>query len=187
MAAIDAVGFTGRYDGLQTYEPLPPGLTVVNGVPAFTLLTQYQNRMRARTRGAELVGRLQITSAWEADATFSAFGASSNPSGSLDPAATDFDGRAPRYQWRAHSAFPLGPRGQADIHLFHVGRIRTLAVPAYTRLDARIEWRLTGQTSLVGSGQNLLQDTHAEFFGHETNMQSTLMPRSGTLTLAWRF
>ncbi len=187
MVTVDAVGFTGRYDGLQTYEPLPPAIAFVGGAPAVTLLTQYQNRLRARTRGAELVGRLQLTDTWEADATFSAFGASSDPNGSLDPRATDFDGRAPRYQWRAHSALPLGARGQADVHLLYVGPIRTLAVSGYTRLDTRVEWRLTGQTSLVASGQNLLQDSHAEFFGHETNMQSTLMPRSATLTLAWRF
>jgi iron complex outermembrane receptor protein len=187
MVTIDAVGFAGRYDGLQTREPLPPEVTFVGGGPAVTLLNLLQNRMRARTRGAELVGRVQLTESWEADGTFSAFAASSDPNGSLDPTTTNFDGQAPRYQWRAHSAAPLGPRGQADVHLFYVGPIRSLAVPGYTRLDARVEWRLTGQTSLVGSGQNLLQNTHREFAGLEANIQATLVPRSGTLALAWRF
>jgi iron complex outermembrane recepter protein len=187
MATIDAVAFTGRYDGLQTYEPLPPEVTLVGGGPAVAVLTQIQNRLRARTRGAELVGRLQLTDSWETDGTFSVFGASSDPNGSLDPAATAFDGHAPSYQWRAHSAVPLGPRGQADVHLFYVGPIRSLDIPGYTRLDARVEWRLTGQASLVGSGQNLLQDTHPEFNGQETAILATSVPRSGTLALAWRF
>jgi hypothetical protein len=45
-----------------------------------------------------------------------------------------------------------------------------------TRLDARIEWSLTGQVSAVVTGQNLLDGSHREFQWHRTNMQPTLLP-----------
>jgi hypothetical protein len=78
-------------------------------------------------------------------------------------------------------------RGQADVHVFRVGAIEGFSVPAYTRLDARLEWPLATRLSFIVSGQNLTNRAHAEFSGHETNLQSTLVPRSGSLRLAWRF
>jgi outer membrane receptor protein involved in Fe transport len=185
--SIDAVGFAGRYDDLQTYEPVAPVMaTALFAAPRLTVLTQLQNTMRADTSGAELTGRLQVTETWEIDAGFSAFHLTPYADGSLDTNAVTYDGRVPQMQWRAHSSFALG-RGQADLHLFRVGPIDGITVPAYTRLDARLEWPLTRQVSLVASGQNLTNRAHAEFSGHETNLQSTLVPRSAGLRLAWRF
>ena len=83
--------------------------------------------------------------------------------------------------------FPSSRAAQADVHLFRTGSLPQLEVDAYTRLDARVEWALTGQLSAVVSGQNLLHGTHPEFRGHETNMQSTLVPRSAGVRLVWRF
>jgi iron complex outermembrane receptor protein len=186
--SIDAVGFAGRYDDLQTYEPVAPVVVPsLSGPPTLQVLTQVQNVLRADTTGAELSGRLQLTQAWEIDAAFSAFHLTPHANGSLDVNAIAYDGRSPQTQWRAHSSFPLAGRGQADLHLFRVGAIDGLAVPAYTRLDARIEWPLTRQLSIIASGQNLTNHAHAEFSGHETNLQFTLVPRSAGLRLAWRF
>ena len=185
--SIDAVGFAGRYDDLQTYEPVAPvTATALFAAPQATVLTQLQNVMRADTAGGELTGRLQLTETWEIDAGFSAYHLTPHANGSLDINAIAYDGRAPQTQWRAHSSFPLGI-GRADLHLFRVGPIDGITVPAYTRLDARIEWPLTRQVSLVASGQNLTNRAHAEFSGHESNLQSTLVPRSAGLRLSWRF
>jgi len=135
------------------------------------------------------VGRwsLQLAPGWQLDGAFSAFHLTPDPNGSLDPGVVTYEGHAPSQQWRAHLALPLFARGQADVHLFRTGSVRHLAVPAYTRIDARIEWSLTSQLSAIAGGQNLLRQSHPEFYGHETNMQSTLVPRSGTLGLVWRF
>jgi iron complex outermembrane recepter protein len=190
MVSIDAVGFSGRYDDLQTYEPVEPVLTpspVFSAPAELKVLRRVQNVLSADTAGAELTGRLQLTRIWEIDGAFSAFHLTPHGNGSRDVNAIAYDGQAPRTQWRAHSSFPLGPRGQADLHLFHVGPIDGLQVAAYTRLDVRLEWPLTNQLSVIASGQNLTNHAHAEFSGHETNLQSTLVPRSAGLRLAWRF
>jgi iron complex outermembrane receptor protein len=186
--SLDLVAFAGRYDDLQTYEPLAPVMSSASpfAAPQLTVLTQIQNVLRADTSGAELTGRVQLADTWEIDGGVSAFHLTPHANGSLDSNAIAYDGRIPQAQWRAHSSFPFW-RGQADLHLFRVGPIDGLSVPAYTRLDARVEWPLTRQVSLVASGQNLTNRAHAEFAAHETNMESTLVPRSAALKIAWHF
>lgn len=185
--SLDLVGFAGRYDDLQTYEPQAPTFEVVDGVPQVKLLTRYENVMRADTYGAEIASRLQLRDGWQVDGAFSAFHLTPHANGSQDPAVQLYEGHTPLTQWRAHLALPLFARGQADVHLFRTGALPQLAVELYTRLDARFEWSLTGQLSAVLSGQNLLSPSHSEFSGHETNMQSTLVPRSVGLRLVCRF
>jgi iron complex outermembrane receptor protein len=190
VVSIDTVGFAGRYTDLQNYEPLEPVFVPPSGPftpPQITALAQTSNILSANTAGAEITGRLQLARTWEIDGTFSSLRVTPQTNGSRAPGAATFGGQVPRFQWRAHSSFPIASRGQADVHLFRVGAIETLDVRAYTRLDARIEWPLTTQLSIIASGQNLTNHAHAEFSGHETNLQSTLVPRSAGLKIAWRF
>jgi iron complex outermembrane receptor protein len=190
MASFDAVGFAGRYSDLQTYEPLEPVLMPPQdpaGPPRLKALAQLENVLGADTAGAEFTARVQLTPSWEIDGSVSTFHLTPHLNGSRDRTAATYDGRAPTVQWRAHSAFPFVMRGQADVHVFRVGAIEGFSVPAYTRLDARLEWPLATRLSFIVSGQNLTNRAHAEFSGHETNLQSTLVPRSGSLRLAWRF
>jgi outer membrane receptor protein involved in Fe transport len=185
--AIDVVGFAGRYDHLQTYEPQAPTIQVVDGMPQIKLLTRYENLMQADTRGAEVSTRVQLRDGWQVDGAFSAFHLTPHANGSLDPAVPFYEGHAPSRQWRAHLALPFFARGQADVHLFRTGSLSQLEVDPYTRLDTRVEWSLTGQLSAIVTGQNLLNSAHAEFHGHETNLQSTLVPRSVALRVVCHF
>jgi iron complex outermembrane receptor protein len=151
------------------------------------VFSRQENRLRADTRGAEVSGRVQIGGGWHLDGALATFHLTPHPMGSLDPSLTDYDGHTPASRWRAHAAIPLSRRGQADIHFFRTGPIDSADVPAIARLDARLEWSLTRQMSLVASGQNLLHPSHLEFNGDKTVLESTEMPRSGGLRLAWRF
>jgi iron complex outermembrane receptor protein len=185
--SVDVVGYWGRYDDLQTYEPQAPFVDIIDGVPHVKILTRYENLMRADTRGAEVSTRMQLAEGWRIDGAFSAFHLTPHPNGSLDPSVPGYQGHAPAYQWRAHLAMPIFARGQGDVHVFHTGKVEPIDVPAFARLDVRVEWSLTGQLAVVASGQNLLRASHVEFYGHETNIQSTRVPRSGGLRLVWRF
>jgi iron complex outermembrane receptor protein len=186
-ASIDVVGFLGHYTRLHTVEPSAPVLDFVDGRPVIHVAAKFQNLLEADTRGIEIAGRVALSRWWQIDGTFGTFHLTPHPdAASQDVAAATFEGLAPRYQWRGHSAFSLGPRVQADVLLFHVGSLREIGVPAYTRADVRLEWKLTRRFSLIAQGQNLLTPAHAEFAG-DTTLVSTLMPRSGGLRLTWRF
>jgi len=186
-ASFDLVAFRGRYDDLQTFEPLPPVVQLVNGQPVLKVLSQQENRLRADTYGAEVSGRVQLGNRWQVDGALASFHLTPHLMGSLDPSLPGYDSHAPAYQWRTHVAMPLSRRGQADIHFFHTGPIDSADVPVIARLDARAEWSLTRQLSVVASGQNLLRPSHLEFNGDKTVLESTQIPRSGGLRLAWRF
>ena len=49
--------------------------------------------------------------------------------------------------------------------LFRVGEIPQVGVPAYTRVDARVEPPLTRARTAAIAGQNLLDRTHVEATG----------------------
>jgi iron complex outermembrane receptor protein len=79
----------------------------------------------------------------------------------------------------------LGSRAEVDAGLYRVGRLRAQDIPAYTRLDARVELRLKDGLSFVATGQNLLDPSHPEFSTNQ--MQRSLVRRNGHLQLVWAF
>jgi iron complex outermembrane recepter protein len=187
-AAIDVAGFIGRYRGLLTAEPSAPSLTFVGGRPVVSISTVFQNLLAADTRGTEITALLKLTSAWRVDGSFSAFHLTPHlDPASHDPIALIADGDAPAYQWRGHSALSLGLRAQADVLLFHVGSLGRVGIPAYTRADARFEWKLTPELSAAFQGQNLFSPAHVEFGGNKTTIVTTQVPRNGSLRLTWQF
>jgi iron complex outermembrane recepter protein len=186
--AIDVAGFIGRYQGLQTSEPSAPTVAFIDGRPVIRIATVFDNLLDAHTRGGEITARATLSDAWQVDGTFSAFHLTPHlkPT-SRDPVAGRFDGSAPAFEWRGHSAVSLGPRVQADLLLFHVGSLRELGIRSYTRADARIEWKLTAPLSIAIQGQNLLSRAHAEFETGDRTLLSTRVPRSAAVRLTWRF
>jgi hypothetical protein len=109
----------------------------------------------------------------------------------LDPASSDaaasrFDGNSPQHQWQIHSTTWLTPRVEVN-SLFYVGRLRQLNIPAYTRADARVEFKLTKQPAAIAVGQNLFQAAHAEFSPVNTALSGSIVPRSGRFQLRWQF
>jgi iron complex outermembrane recepter protein len=186
--SLDAVAFGGRYNDLQTQEPpTQPTFALVNGVPTLFAMASFQNLQQATTTGAEVIVRGQITPAWEADVSMSAFRMATTRNGSLDTHSSTIDGDTAARQWRVHSGWSLGTHRHADLRLIHVGALRAAGVPAYTRLDARLEWGLTSQLSIIGDGQNLLSRSHIESATFTGALVTTRIPRSGNLGLVWRF
>jgi iron complex outermembrane recepter protein len=186
--SLDAVVFRGHYDNIQSQEPpVQPTLTFVNGRPALLALATYENRREAATTGVEMAARAEIARGWDADASVSLFRMTPFANGSQDAHSALVDGDTPARQWRLHSAWSLGPRRLADVRLIRVGALAAARVPAYTRLDARLEWGLTTQLSFTADGQNLLQRSHLETVMFSDSVGSTRIPRSGNLGITWRF
>jgi iron complex outermembrane receptor protein len=186
-ASLDVALFSGRYDGLMVYEPQPVLLTRASALTVVRVETQSQNILKASTRGIEISGRVKLTDAWQADGAVSTFHFSPDANGSRASWVAAYDGHVPAYQWRGHSAWSLGPRAQADLAVFRVGPIVQMGMPAYTRADARFELKISSGISAILTGQNLLDPMHPEFVGNDTNIAATLVPRSGSVRLTWRF
>ena len=148
---------------------------------------EFGNLARAHTQGVEIAAHWTPLRIWRLDASYSGyhFDAHLAPS-SRDTITAAGDGNAPSHQWQVHSAFWIGQRAELNASLFHVGRLNYFDVPAYTRADLRFEYKLSPRLSLIGSGQNLLSPSHAEYSSSEVGMIATRVPRSGSVQMVWR-
>ena len=124
---------------------------------------------------------------WRMDGSYSALELTPHvDAASLDTAAPRFDGSAPGHQWQMQSTGTINPRIHVSGSLFHSGRLRELGVPAYTRADIRVQGDINDRLSIVGAGQNLQSQAHAEF-DKVISIVPTLVPRALSISLLWRF
>jgi iron complex outermembrane receptor protein len=184
---LDVTGFSNHYSELQTNEPITPYLELVPGPPHVLVPTQYGNLLDADTQGIEFAGRWQPVHGWRLDGSYTGFRFTPH----VDPASRDLtaataDDTAPRQQWQVHSSVSLGPRAEVDGAFFRVGALQQLGVEAYSRVDARVEVRLTPHLSAMVVGQNLSNPAHAEFGGAGLQVAPTLIPRSVRVQLTFR-
>jgi iron complex outermembrane receptor protein len=187
-ASIDVTAFRGHYANSTTLETLAPSFQL-SPAPAHVLIDlRYDDLLRVDTTGVEVSGHWMPLSKWRLDASYSTVHFTPD----LDPASNDatalhFDGNAPQHQWQMRSTTWLTPRLELDGGLYYVGRLRQLDVPAYTRADARLEFKLTNQLSAIAVGQNLFQSAHTEFSAVNTALVGSRVPRSGRVQLRWQF
>lgn len=184
-ASLDVVGFRGRYTDLATQEPMAPVFEVSPGPPHVYQGFQFQNGLRADTSGVEIAGHLAAAAVWRLDGSYSGFRIT-HDGHSLDPTIADFDGTAPSHQWQVHSSLWVGRRTQADVSFFHVGPVRSTAVAAYDRADARVEVTLSKEWTAIVAGRNLLSPYHVEFLGLGAGVAPIRVPRAADVQLVWR-
>ena len=140
------------------------------------------------TAGVEIAAHWTPFGTWRIDGSYSAFHLTPHlDPASKDPAAVTFDGGAPAAQYQVHTSVRLGPKAEVTTGLYHVGPLLKTNVPAYTRADARLEFAATKQLSVVATGRNLLERTHRENADPTNPLTSTLVPRTGSVRLVWRF
>jgi iron complex outermembrane receptor protein len=185
-ASIDVTIFRGDYHGLPTNEPMTPVLETTPGPPHLFIGTTYANLLDASTSGVEVAGHWAPTSVWRLDGSYTGIRLVRHvDASSRDAQAALSDGNAPAHQWQVRTSLWLGSRMEVNAGLYHVGALRTLTIPAYTRADARAEVKITQPLALVVAGQNLLDRAHAEWATTE-GVTATLIPRSITVSLVWR-
>jgi iron complex outermembrane recepter protein len=186
-AALDVTVFRGRYDRLSTLEPIAPAFTP-SPEPHLFVPLQYANLLNANTAGVEISGHWVPASWWRLDGSYSGFHlAPSVDAASQDAVAAASDGNAPQHQWQLHSSLWPAPRVQFDTALYHVGALRQIGARAYTRADARVEFMISDRLSAIATGQNLFDPAHAEYPAANLGLVTTAVPRSGSVSLSWRF
>jgi iron complex outermembrane receptor protein len=185
--AFDVAAFWTRYEDLISVEPLEPAVEMTYGEPSLLLGSRLDNLMNARARGVEVTGRWMPRVWVRVEGHYTFYRATGQPDlATRDPSAGQFDGSAPARQWLLRPSMSFG-RFDVDLTVSHVGALRLLTIPAYTRTDARVEFAATPSWSLSLSGQNLFGAAHREFDGFGTVTASMLMPRQINARMAWRF
>lgn len=186
-AAFDVTAFRGGYRHLQTAEPADPVFEASPAPAHLFIATRFGNRLHVDTTGVEIAGHLAPASWWRVDGSYSGLKLVPHVDpASRDPQASRFDGSAPSRQWQLQSSLRAGARTDLGGGLFHSGPLRQFGIPAYTRADARLAFRITPRLSAEAIGQNLLHRAHAEF-GGDISVVPTLVARGVNVHLVWRY
>jgi iron complex outermembrane receptor protein len=176
--------FYHRYDDLMALElqgrPGPP-----------PIITRFENGMEGDSRGVEIFSQWRAVPGWTLAAGYAYIimditaRAPVSGSDNWTMNAKFLEGNTPQSQFQLRSSHNLPYRLEFDAALYYVGELKSLDIPAYTRLDLRLGWKPVNGLDLSIVGQNLLEDQHKEF-GFTSGINQTEVQRSVYGKIAWR-
>jgi iron complex outermembrane receptor protein len=160
---LDASAFYNTYDDVSSIRfDAVSGASTPSAIPVLTL--RKGNEARARTWGGEIEAKWQVRSNWRLAASYDVLAMrTSTPSPDVLPYIVVTESHSPKQQLRLQSQLDLPAGLELDLAAFRVGRLEHVAVPAYTRVDARLGWRPAERLDLGLVGENLTQEHHLEF------------------------
>jgi len=191
--SVDLTLYYNDYDHLQTVEPgavfseaapLPPHLVepLVNA-----------NLMHGNTQGVEVWAKWKLTDRWTLSPGYAleqihmhTYAASRDLTSGVS-----LEHNAPRNSAQLRSHVDVARTFGWDTSVYFVdylsnqGEFSASKVPAYTRLDTALTWRMHEHLSISAVGQNLLQDHHLEFLGALGGVQSSELRRSAYISFIW--
>jgi iron complex outermembrane recepter protein len=188
--SLDIASFSSYYHNLITTDNADAFFTTEPSPPHLVLPLIFGNKASAHTYGAEVFANWNVTHRWKISPSYTAV----HMRVTLDPTSTDthqveLAANTPQHQFQIRSFLNLTHNMDWDSALYYVGRLREGGdgpVPAYTRLDTRLGWRIGESVELSIVGQNLFRPTHAEFH-NAYEVRRTLAERSVFARMTWRF
>lgn len=187
--SLDIATFYNSYRRLSTTIVGAPYLSSDPFPPRVVIPLSFSNQLRGESYGAEFVANWNVWSRWKLNGgyTFLRLQLHPNAGSSLPPTAESGEGNSPRHQIQLHSQLRLPHNLEFDAALYRVSRLFTGSIPTYTRLDARLGWRLNDFIDLSLGLQNLLDPRHPEFGETFFSDTPTQRKRSVYGKLTWRF
>ncbi len=186
--ALDIATFASFYRNSTTTVEGVPFFTTSQGPPHLVIPLIFSDIASAQTYGAEVFANWNVTRRWRVAPGLSGIHLTTHDP-SDQPHVTENADSTPELQAQLRSFVNVTRNLDWDATLSHTGRLRDGGdgpVPAYTRLDTRLEWRLGEGVSLSVVGQNLLTPRHAEFH-NAYELRRTLVERSIFAKITWRF
>ena len=186
--SLDVATFYNVYDRLTSFESGLPFFEA-DPLPAHLVApTYYGNGMRGETYGLEAAINLDLTRRWKLRGSYSFLRVQlhRNPT-SMDALSEAAEGDNPRHQFQLHSYLNLGRNFDLDTALYRVSSLRGQQVPAYTRIDARLGWKMRENLEMSAGIQNLFNNRHPEFNGVDILTIPSQVRRSVYGKMTFRF
>jgi len=184
--SFDVATFWNRYHHLQTDEPGIPFFTATPGPPHTVFPVTSSDNAHARTYGVEIFLNWSLTKRWRLSPGYAYLQMAVSPdASSLDTSVSSQAGDSPKHGYTIRSQVSLPRNFDWDTSFCFVGALPDQGIPAYSRLDTRLGWRLGESAEFSVVGQNLLTPSHGEF-GDDAPLH-TLAQRSVFARIAWNF
>ncbi len=182
--SLEGTTFVGLYRSLESLAGQAPYFaTTQQGVPYTVLPEEFVNGPAALTYGGEFSANWRLTDHWRISPGYSYFHMDVEGNSSVLNVPP---GTSPTHQFEVRSLLDLPHHLEWDNTLEYVSKLAAGNIPAYTRLDSRIGWRVGEFIELSVVGQNLLTARHAEF-SDTYSLIHTLVERSVFGKVTWRF
>jgi iron complex outermembrane receptor protein len=183
--SLDIAGFYNQYHRLQNMDAAAPYADFSSGQPQVIIPFIFVNNGDAHTYGMETAVTWTATSNWKLSGSHSWLEYRETPAPGAGMGNFPND-NSPQHQFNVHSAVDLTHRLSFDVMAYYVGALTQLQVPAYTRLDAHLNFKVTRDLDLSVGGRNLLDTRHQEF-RPEDQVLNEWIRRSVWMRLTWAF
>ena len=182
---LDLAVFRNDYVGLSAFVLQP--FSIELGPPLYVRLPiQATNKTEADAWGAEALLSWRLREDIQLTASYSYLDLELHgPSAAVAIASEAAEDQSPRNQAYLRAQWDVNEQFTADATLYYVDELPGFQIDAYTRLDARVGWRLTDHLQFELVGQGLLDDQRREF-NAPTDANATQIGRSIFGRLAWR-
>lgn len=164
-----------RADGISfEMDPSPPHLLHTS---------HLETDMKAETWGVEIASEWMILDGWRLHGAYSYFQLSLDPVGDeKTPDESD-----PAHQVSLRSQMDLSKAVELDVWVRYVDDISDQEVDDYVALDVRLGWKPCAGVEISITGQNLLEDEHAEFVSEYFSIRPAEIERSFYGKITWVF
>ena len=190
--SLDVALFYNDYNNLRSSER---SFTVESDpAPLHALIADVnENNLEAKSYGLELASNWQLNSRWRlaANYTFLKINAKLKQHSTDSERPRQWEEGSPNHQAMISSSWDMKKNINVDLALYYVDQVstssigRTITIPAYTRLDARLAWRPKKGMELSFAAQNITDRLHTEYSA--TDVVSSQIPRSfyAQVKLTW--
>lgn len=185
---MDSTVFCSRYHHLMSVEPGAMRIET-NPAPVHLLIPEtFGNSLLGETHGIETFATWKVARNWTLNPGHTFLSMHLHEfAGSQDGSIPGTQGSTPDHQAQLRSTVNLPWNLRWNASGYFVNRLPAQSIPAYTRVDTGLTWRLGESISLNLAGQNLLKDLHPEYSGPNSTVQSGLMRRAAYARIIWTF
>jgi iron complex outermembrane recepter protein len=193
--SLDLAAYYNDYNQLQSIEPSVSFFQPTPAPPHEVDTLTFENLLYGETHGFEAAGKWKVSNRWEISPgfAFEAIHLHKDPTSQSVVSVPYYQGNVPERMAQLRSHVELAKRWSWDASTYYVDPLRdqgpsvNARIPAYTRVDSNIMWKVGERFAVSIVGQNLAQDHHLEFDDVFGSLQSGEIKRSGYLKLTWQF
>ena len=186
--SIDSTVFYNRYRDLVSVEPGAMRVEANPGPVHLLIPESFGNSLLGETHGVESFASWKVARFWTLDPGYTFFSIHLHEfAGSQDESIPGTQGGTPDHQAQLRSSVILPWNLQWNASAYFVNRLPSHSIPAYTRFDTGLNWRVGENVSLSVVGQNLLKDLHSEYSGTDLTVLPGLMRRTTYGKITWSF
>lgn len=186
--SFDLAAYFNVYRRLRSLEPLPSFVDPTSPTHIVIPIT-FGNNNQGHAAGVEASATWKATHRWTLSPgyAFVVLHLEHTAASQDMDFGHDQEGSSPHHKAQLLSHLDLGHGLGWDANAYFVDRLPTQLVPAYTRVDTQLTWRIREGLTLSIVGQNLAQDHHAELLDDLTVVNPALVKRSAYGRIMWHF